>query len=121
MDFLNKAKKSISNAGRELGQKAGDMSTMAKMNLKIREKEKNLKDYYKRLGDLIYNEYPDEAMRMYPELTKLISNLKLDIECERHELAPLKAIKSAPTAAPNNHKTANFARHVGGMWRNKRE
>lgn len=51
MDFLNKAKKSISNAGRELGQKAGDMSTMAKMNLKIREKEKNLKDYYKRLGD----------------------------------------------------------------------
>ena len=39
MDFLNKAKKSISNAGRELGQKAGDMSTMAKMNLKIREKE----------------------------------------------------------------------------------
>lgn len=45
MDFLNKAKKSISNAGRELGQKAGDMSTMAKNepeNPREREKPEGL-------------------------------------------------------------------------------
>ena len=75
MDFLNKAKKSISNAGRELGQKAGDMSTMAKMNLKIREKEKNLKDYYKRLGDLVYNEYPIDTLLQYLPLLPLFSHL----------------------------------------------
>lgn len=113
MDFLNKAKKSISNAGRELGQKAGDMSTMAKMNLKIREKGKNLKDYYKRLGDLIYNEYPDEAMRMYPELTKLISNLKLDIECERHELAAAKGNKICPNCGAEQPQDSKFCTSCG--------
>ena len=36
MDFLNKAKKSISNAGRELGQKAGDMSINQQLKTRYR-------------------------------------------------------------------------------------
>lgn len=119
MDFFNKAKESISHAGKELGQRAGDLSAMTKLNLKIREKEKQLQDYYRRLGDLLYDEYPDEALRLYPDLTKLIGGLKVDLECDRHELASFRGNQICPSCgteqAPNSHFCTACGVNLGGQ------
>ena len=56
MDFINKAIESLSTVGKEVSQKATDVSAIAKATLQMKEKEKQLQNTLKALGTELYTQ-----------------------------------------------------------------
>ena len=96
MDFFNKAKESLSAAGKGFTQKANDVSGIARVTFKIKEEEKQLAESISELGMQMYNLKNAEAKAMFPELTERIRLLYAELEKDRVELAFLKGKKICP-------------------------
>ncbi|MBR6642996.1 MAG: zinc ribbon domain-containing protein [Lachnospiraceae bacterium] len=96
MDFFNKAKDSIVAASKGIGQKATDVSGLAKITVKIREEEKQLQAAISEMGARLFREKNAEAKMMFPELTEQIRKLYADLERDKVELVFLKGKKVCP-------------------------
>ena len=96
MDFFNKARESFSTASREFTQKASDMSGIARINMKIKENEKNLQEAMRRLGEQFFEACPEEATRLFPESIHTIRTLQTAIENDKRELVGLKGMRLCP-------------------------
>ena len=79
MDLFNKAKNSFAMAGKELTQKANDVSGIARINIKLKEEEKQLQDAISNLGQQFMDLYPDEVTKKFPEIAYSIKNLRESI------------------------------------------
>ena len=96
MDFFNKAKESLTAAGKGFTQKANEVSGIAKVTFKIREEEKQLAESFSEMGMQMYNLKNTEAKAMFPEITERIRLLYEELEKDRVELAFLKGKKICP-------------------------
>ena len=96
MDFFNKAKESLSAAGKGFTQKASDVSGIARVTVKMKEEEKQLENAISELGLSMYNQRNEEARAMFPEITERIRLLYAELERDRVELAYLKGKKICP-------------------------
>lgn len=106
MDLLNKAKSSFAMAGKELTQKANDVSGMARVNMKIKEEEKKLHDAIYQLGLQMIDMQPDEAARLFPELAYSIHTMRTDIDKDRRELAGYKGMRLCPNCGAEQDQNA---------------
>lgn len=95
-NIFNRAKVSLSAAGKGFSQKANDVSGLAKMTLKMKDEEKQLDTAIRELGTQLYNTKNAEAKAMFPELTEKIAFLYAELEKDRIELAFLKGKKICP-------------------------
>ncbi|MBR2046835.1 MAG: zinc ribbon domain-containing protein [Agathobacter sp.] len=95
-NIFNKAKESISAAGKGFSQKANDVSDLAKVSLKIKEEEKQIELLIQELGKQFYATKLEEAKKYFPELTETIVNISAQLEKDRVELAFLKGKKICP-------------------------
>ena len=96
MDIFNKAKESLTAAGKGFTQKASDVSGLAKVTMKIKEEEKQLDQSLKDLGSLLFNQYNEEAKQLFPQQTESIRQLYAARQQDREELAYLKGKKICP-------------------------
>ncbi len=96
MDIFNKAKESLSAAGKGFTQRASDVSGLAKITMKIKEEEKQLDQSLKELGALLFNQYNPEAQQLFPQETKNIRQLYAALKQDREEMAYLKGKKICP-------------------------
>ena len=96
MDFFNKAKESLTAAGKGFSQKANEVSGIARVTLKMKEEERQLAESLRELGLQMYNLKNAEAKEMFPELTERISQLYAELEKDRVELAAIKGKKICP-------------------------
>lgn len=96
MDIFNKAKESLTAAGKGFTQKASDVSGLAKVTMKIKEEEKQLDQSLKDLGSLLFNQYNEEAKQLFPQQTESIRQLYAALQQDREELAYLKGKKICP-------------------------
>lgn len=96
MDIFNKAKESLTAAGKGFTQKASDVSGLAKVTMKLKEEEKQLDQSLKDLGSSLYNQYNEQAKQIFPELTENIRQLYAAIQSDKEELAYLKGKKICP-------------------------
>lgn len=96
MDIFNKAKESLSAAGKGFTQRASDVSGLAKVTMKIKEEEKQLDQSLKELGALLFNQYNPEAQQLFPQETENIRQLYAALKQDREEMAYLKGKKICP-------------------------
>ena len=96
MDIFNKAKESLSAAGKGFTQKASDVSGLAKVTMKIKEEEKQLDQSLKELGTLMFNQYNEESKQLFPQQSENIRQLYAALQQDREELAYLKGKKICP-------------------------
>ena len=96
MDIFNKAKESLTAAGKGFTQKASDVSGLAKVTMKIKEEEKQLDQSLKELGALLFNQYNPEAQQLFPQETENIRQLYAALKQDREEMAYLKGKKICP-------------------------
>ena len=106
MDIFNKAKESISMAGKGFTQKASDVSGIARVSMKIREEEKEIQEIYKKLGEQFYMNYPDELTKMFPEEAFNLDNLNKQIAKDKQELSILKGMCICPNCGSEQEKEA---------------
>ena len=60
MEFFDKLSETIVSAGKDVGQKAKDVSGIAKLKMDIRSKEDFVEKQYAELGKAYYEKHKDE-------------------------------------------------------------
>jgi ribosomal protein L40E len=96
MDFFNKAKESLTSAGKGFTQKASDVSGAARLNMKIFDEEKSLKKLIEELGQTLFDQHSDEVRKLCPEQYFAITELQKQLEKDRRELVICKGMKICP-------------------------
>lgn len=96
MDFLNKAKSSLADAGAKIGQKASSVSESASLSMKIHKEEKDVEAKIAELGKAILEQHTDVAKQYCPEIVAAIDGLKAQIEADKKSLATSKGLKICP-------------------------
>ena len=113
MDFINKAIESLSTVGKEVSQKATDVSAIAKATLQMKEKEKQLQNTLKALGTVLYTQKKEVAEELFPELTELIQILDEELTELKEHVAALKGKKTCPGCGKDVTDDAKFCSNCG--------
>lgn len=98
MDFFEKAKQTLSVAGKELGQKANELSVTAKYTVKIKEAERRLNEAYAVLGRQIMETDEETAQQIAPDMVIYIREKIHEIETLKTEKEELKNVEPIPVA-----------------------
>jgi DNA-directed RNA polymerase beta' subunit len=113
MDFINKAIESLSTVGKEVSQRATDVSAIAKATLQMKEKEKQLQNTLKALGTVLYTQKKEVAEELFPELTELIQILDEELTELKEHVAALKGKKTCPGCGKDVTDDAKFCSSCG--------
>lgn len=106
MDFFNKAKSSIANAGKDITQKASDAGGLAKVTAHIYEVDKEYKEIIKSLGETAYEQNYAEMKAMFPEIVAALDANRADFEKSKKEQAVLKGMRICPNCGAEQDKLA---------------
>jgi rRNA maturation endonuclease Nob1 len=93
MAFLDKLGDTLVSAGKDVGQKAKDLSDTAKLTMDIRSKEDQVQKYYTQLGKQYYEAHSDDES---DEQIAQIKETLAVIEDMKKELLDLKGAKVCP-------------------------
>ena len=113
MDFINKALDSLASVGKEVSQKATDVSAIAKATLQMKEKEKQLQNTLKALGTVLYTQKKEVAEELFPELTELIQILDEELTELKEHVSALKGKKACPGCGKDVADDAKFCSNCG--------
>lgn len=104
MDFLNKAKESITNASKDISQKASDASGLAKVSLHIKDLEKGYQEQLRKLAETLYSQHYAEVKSMCPEIIYALDQNRKDYETSKREQATLKGLRICPNCGSEQAK-----------------
>ena len=96
MDFLNKTKGTLLNAGKNFSQKASNASGLVALNMRIHEEEKSLNEAFLELGKICYEQQTVEMRRFCAAQLDKIQNLLVQIDKDKKELAVCKGMRICP-------------------------
>lgn len=96
MDFLNKTKASLLNAGSTLSHKANSVSETVSLTMKIREDEKKIDAGIAALGKTILEQHAEQAQALCPELYAEICAAKEQLEKDKKELSLKRGLQLCP-------------------------
>lgn len=106
MDFFNKAKESITSAGKDLTQKATDAGGLAKVTLKLKELEREYNDRLKTMGEALYTQHYEEIKSMCSDMVEALDRNRKEYEQDRKEQAVLKGMRICPNCGAEQDKIA---------------
>lgn len=92
MDFFSKLGDTISSTGRDVSQKAKDLTGIAKLNMDIRSKEEYVLKQYLEIGKQYYEQHKEETDPGFLEVGLIKDALK-EIEALKDEIAEKKGLK----------------------------
>jgi len=104
MDFFNKAKESLTNAGKDITQKASDAGGLAKVTVHLSQLDKSYNEQLKKLAETLYLQHYAEVKSMCPELIHNLDQNRKDYETSKKEQATLKGMRICPNCGAEQAK-----------------
>lgn len=95
MAFLDKLSETLVSAGKDVGQKAKDLSGTAKLTLDIKSKEDYVQKMYAEIGRQYYEGHKDDAEAVYEQMEQITEALNVIADMKK-ELLELKGAKTCP-------------------------
>lgn len=113
MDFFDKLGETIVTAGKDVGQKAKDVSEIAKLKLDIKSKEDYVQKQYAALGAEYYAKHKDDEDSEEREQFFLISEALEEIERMRTEVLRIQGAEECPKCGNKMPEGASFCSSCG--------
>lgn len=95
MAFFDKLSETLTNASKDVSQKAKDFSGVAKLTMDIHTKEDQLQKMYAQIGKLYFESHKDDETTDYEQMSQIKDTLAT-IEDMKKELNELKGTKVCP-------------------------
>ncbi len=113
---LEKVKQELVTAGKDVGEKAKEVSAAAKIKLDIRTKENFLDKQYAALGRAYYNAHKGEEV---PEETAFaaISEAEEELERLKDELLTLQGAVICPSCGQKQADGSSYCKNCGAELR----
>lgn len=96
MDFFDKLGETLSSAGKDVSQKAKDLSGTAKLNLDIKAKEDLIQKQYTELGRIYYAAHKEDAAAEGINCIHAIREAEQEIARMRDEIMKIKGAVACP-------------------------
>lgn len=113
MEFFDKLGESLVTAGKDVTQKAKDVSEIAKLKLDIKSKEDYVQKQYAALGLAYYEKHKDEEGIEEAEQFFLIGEAKEEIERMKAEVLRLHGSAECPKCGATMPEGATFCSSCG--------
>lgn len=113
MDFFDKLGESLVTAGKDVTQKAKDVSEIAKLKLDIKSKEDYVQKQYAALGLAYYEEHKDEEGIEEAEQFFLIKEALEEIDRMKAEVLRIQGSAECPKCGAKMPEGATFCSSCG--------
>lgn len=113
MDFFDKLGETLVSAGKDVSQRARDVSDIAKLKLDIKLKEDYVEKQYAALGASYYEKHKDEAECDEAEQFFLIGEALGEIARMKAEVLRIKGAAECPKCGANMPDGAMFCSSCG--------
>lgn len=112
MEFFEKLGDTIVSVGKDVTQKAKDVSGIAKLKLDIRSKEDFVKEQYIELGKAYYEAHKEEEVEDQARFDQIKEALE-EIERMRLQILELKGARKCPGCGAEAADTAEYCSVCG--------
>lgn len=112
MEFFDKLGETLMTAGRDVSQKAKELSGAAKLNLDIKAKEDFVQKQYAEIGKQYYEAHKDDASTEFEQFASIREALE-SIEQMKKDLLELKGAKACPQCGAKMSEDAAFCSECG--------
>lgn len=112
MEFLDKLQGTIKSAGKEVSQKAKELSETTKLKMDIKSKEELLQKKYAELGQIYYEKFKDDESQEYAQFAEIKTTLE-EIEEKKKELLNVKGAIACPKCGAQLPEGVSFCSSCG--------
>lgn len=112
MAFFDKLSETLTNASKDVSQKAKDLSGVAKLTMDIHTKEDQLQKMYAQIGKLYFEAHKDDETAEYAQMPQIKAVLAT-IEDMKKELSELKGTKVCPRCGQEVKVTDVYCKSCG--------
>ena len=112
MEFFDKLGETLMTAGRDVSQKAKELSGAAKLNLDIKAKEDFVQKQYTEIGRQYYEAHKEDDSTEFEQFASIREALE-SIEQMRKDLLELKGAKACPQCGAKMPEDAAFCSECG--------
>ena len=112
MAFFDKLSETLTNASKDVSQKAKDLSGVAKLTMDIHTKEDQVQKLYAQIGKLYFEEHKDEEAAVYEQMAQIKETLTV-IEDMKKELMELKGAKVCPRCGQEVKAADAYCKNCG--------
>jgi ribosomal protein L40E len=113
MEFFDKIGEAVISAGKDVGQKARDVSGVAKLKLDIKSKQDYVQKQYAILGETYYQNHKDEEDSEYTEQFYLIKEALEEVERMKAEVLRMQGASACPKCGATMPEGAVFCSSCG--------
>ena len=113
MEFFDKLSESLVSAGKDVSQKAKDVSEIAKLKLDIKSKEDYVQKQYEELGRSYYEKHKDEEEGEDAEQFFLIREAVEEIERMKAEVLRIQGSAECPKCGAKMPEGAVYCSNCG--------
>ena len=113
MEFFDKLSESLVSAGKDVSQKAKDVSEIAKLKLDIKSKEDYVQKQYEELGRSYYEKHKDEEECEEAEQFFLIREAVEEIERMKAEVLRIQGSAECPKCGAKMPEGAVYCSNCG--------
>lgn len=113
MSIFEEVKETLISTGKDVSQKAKDVSEIAKLKLDIKSKEDFVEKQYLALGRIYYENHKDEKECEEAEQFFLIGEALEEIERMKTEVLKLKGAAECPDCGAKMPENATFCSNCG--------
>jgi ribosomal protein L40E len=118
MDFFDKIGEAVVTAGKDVGQKAKEVSGVAKLKLDIKSKQDYLQKQYASLGETYYQKHKDDTDSEESEQFYLIKEAIDEIDRMNEEVLKLQGASACPNCGATMPEGASFCSSCGAKMNN---
>ena len=112
MAFFDKLSETLTNASKDVSQKAKDLSGVAKLTMDIHTKEDQVQKMYAQIGKLYFEAHKDDEPAEYEQIMQIKEMLDV-IENMKKELCELKGAKICPRCGKEIGKEDTYCKSCG--------
>ena len=112
MAFFDKLSETLTNASKDVSQKAKDLSGAAKLTMDIHTKEDQVQKLYAQIGKLYFEAHQDDDPAEYEQMSQ-IKEMLAAIEDMKKELMELKGTKVCPRCGQEVKAADAFCKSCG--------
>ena len=112
MAFFDKLSETLTKASKDVGQKAKDLSGVAKLTMDIHTKEEQVQKLYAQIGKLYFESHKDDDPAEYAQIAQ-IKEMLVVIEDMKKDLMELKGTKICPKCGKEIDSKDTFCKGCG--------
>lgn len=113
MAFFEKLTDAVTNTGAAVGNKAKELTEIAKIKNEITTQERKIKEEYEKIGKLYVEHYADNAEELFIDSISKITLYQKTIEKKKLELNEVKKVKVCPGCGATVEETSAFCSKCG--------